>query len=108
MKVSSIRDITFAAAFNSREVFENNFLASPCLSAPHHQILARRNFHSAARAYNDAINRSINDLIVFCHQDIFLMHWWGLAGAAASMVVSFATMSGVTIACFRGHKWDYE
>jgi O-antigen/teichoic acid export membrane protein len=36
------------------------------------------------------------------------MRWWGLAGAAASMVLSFATMSGVTIACFRGHKWDYE
>jgi O-antigen/teichoic acid export membrane protein len=36
------------------------------------------------------------------------MHWWGLAGAAASMVLSFATISGVTIACFRSHKWDYE
>jgi O-antigen/teichoic acid export membrane protein len=31
------------------------------------------------------------------------MHWWGLAGAAASMVLSFATISGVTIACFCGH-----
>jgi hypothetical protein len=77
MKMPSVRDITFAVAVNSREVFENNFLASPCFRTPHHpQILVQRNFDSAARAYNDAVDKSINDLMVFCHQDIVLPQSW--------------------------------
>ena len=71
----SIEDITFAVAVNSREVFENNFLASPCLRASHHPILVQR-FDSAARAYNDALDKSVNDLMVFCHADIVLPQSW--------------------------------
>jgi glycosyltransferase involved in cell wall biosynthesis len=64
-------------AVNNREVFENNFLASPCLRGPcDHQILVQENFNSAAKAYNDAIEKSSNDLIVFCHQDILLPENW--------------------------------
>jgi hypothetical protein len=55
------RPITFAVAVNNRGIFENNFLASPCLREhPHYQILVEENFDSAAKAFNDAINRSVN------------------------------------------------
>jgi hypothetical protein len=71
------RPITFAVAVNNRELFETNFLASPCFTKPHdHQILVQENFDSAAKAYNDAIGRSVNDLIVFCHQDIVFPKSW--------------------------------
>jgi len=77
MKPSTTGNITFAVAVNNREVFENNFLASPCLRGPcNHQILVQKNFNSAAKAYNDAIEKSSNDLIVFCHQDIYLPEAW--------------------------------
>ena len=33
---------------------------------------------------------------------------WGLAGAATSMILSLAVISGVTIACFRSCKWNRE
>jgi hypothetical protein len=69
--------ITFVIAVNNREVFEQNFLASPCLKLSlDHQILIQENFTSAAEAYNDAIDRSANDLIVFCHQDVILPNVW--------------------------------
>ena len=69
--------ITFAIAVNNRELFESNFLASPCFREPHgHQILVQEGFSSAARAYNDAVDRSFNDLVVFCHQDILLPGAW--------------------------------
>ena len=69
--------ITFAVAVNDRDLFERNFLTSPCFCTAHsHQILVQENFDSAAKAYNDAIDRSVNDLIVFCHQDIFLPEHW--------------------------------
>jgi hypothetical protein len=75
--VSSTRNITFAIAVNNREVYENNFLASPSLQGlHHHSIFVQQNFESAAKAYNDAIDRSPNDLIVFCHQDLFLPQAW--------------------------------
>jgi len=75
----SVREpkITFVVAVNNREVFENNFLASPCLRGAHaHEILVQEQFISAPKAYNDALGRSSNDLIVFCHQDVYLPERW--------------------------------
>jgi len=69
--------ITFVVAVNKRDVLEKNLMASPCLVNPHpHQILLQENFSSAAEAYNDAIDKSVNDLIVFCHQDMFFPRPW--------------------------------
>jgi len=69
--------ITFAIALNSRYVFERNFLASPCLrGSKGHEVLVQERFRSAATAYNDAIDRAANDLIVFCHQDVVLPAGW--------------------------------
>lgn len=76
--MSSSRPITFVAPVGRRgDVLENNFLASPCFCALHqHQILIQENFASAALAYNDAISRSTNDLIVFAHQDVLFPDSW--------------------------------
>jgi hypothetical protein len=74
---SDLTPITFAVAVNDEELFENNFMASPCLRRPHsHQIIVQKNFASAAKAYNEALDRSANDLIVFCHQDVFFPESW--------------------------------
>ena len=69
--------ITFVTAVNNREIFENNFSISPCFRRPHdHQIIVQENANSAAKAYNDAIDRSVNDLIIFAHQDIVFPPAW--------------------------------
>ena len=71
------RQVTFVNAVNNRRLFERNFLASPCLDQ--HQdceLLVQEGFGSAAKAYNDAIDRAMHDLIVFCHQDILLPQSW--------------------------------
>jgi hypothetical protein len=64
-------------AVNGREVLEKNFLASPGLCEfSRNQILLQEGFLSASKAYNDALDRSENDLIVFLHQDIILPKSW--------------------------------
>ena len=71
------RSITFAAAVNRRDILEKNLLASPCLQSPHpHQILVQEGFSSASQAYNNAIQKSRNELIVFVHQDMILPNLW--------------------------------
>ncbi len=75
--MTKTRNITFAVAVNSMRLFQNNFMASPCLRSPrHYQVLAQKEFCSAAKAYNDAIVKSDNDLIVFTHQDIIFPESW--------------------------------
>ena len=72
-----IRPLTFVSAVSNREILSNNLLASPCLREPHrHQILLQEGYPSAAKAYNEAIDRSVNDFIVFAHQDIILPESW--------------------------------
>jgi hypothetical protein len=69
--------ITFVVAVNDDEIFESNFKASPCFQGDHpYQILMQRDFTSATKAYNDAIDRSVNDLIVFAHQDVVFPGRW--------------------------------
>jgi hypothetical protein len=68
---------TFAVAVNNRSVLEKNFLASPIFRTSHgHEILIQEGFSSAGAAYNDAIERSGNDLMVFAHQDMILPEQW--------------------------------
>jgi len=72
-----MQPLTFAVATNSRETLERNLLASPCFRGAHpHQILVQEGFSSAAAAYNDAIERSANQMMVFIHQDMYLPEKW--------------------------------
>jgi glycosyltransferase involved in cell wall biosynthesis len=83
--------ITFVIAVNSRKVFEENFLASPCLKQLQgYQVLLQEGFDSATKAYNVAIEHATNDLLIFCHQDIILPEGWNfqLQNALDSLAVS--------------------
>ncbi|MBZ5539504.1 MAG: glycosyltransferase family protein [Acidobacteriia bacterium] len=106
--MSTTMPITFAIAVNNRAVLERNFLASPCLRGTHpHQILIQEGFSSAAKAYNDAIDRSHNDLIVFCHQDIIFPEYWLLQlGRALDYLESEDPPWGV-LGCY-GETSDYK
>src|ERR1039457_3600984 len=72
------RHITFVVTtYGTDEVLNSNFLASPCLRGSHgHQILVQKDYTSAAKAYNEAIGRADNDLMVFAHQDVVLPEAW--------------------------------
>lgn len=73
----SLSGITFCVAVNKPEILKRNFLASPCLANPQQfQVLIQQGFSSAASAYNEAIEKSVNDLIVFAHQDVYLPEGW--------------------------------
>jgi hypothetical protein len=76
--MSGQRSITFAVAtYRTDEILRNNFLASPCLQGAHdHQILIQRDYLSAAKACNEAIDRAENDLMVFAHQDMIFPESW--------------------------------
>jgi len=75
--MSAANSITFVSTVNNRKIFERNFLASPCFGENHpYQIIVQEGFSSAAKAYNDAIQRSTNDLIVFAHQDMVFPENW--------------------------------
>jgi hypothetical protein len=69
--------MTFAVATHgSRAVLDHNFLASPCLEPNHHQLLVKENFQSATRAYNEAIEEAVNDLVALVHHDVILPASW--------------------------------
>jgi hypothetical protein len=69
--------ITFVIPVADDEVLKNNFLSSPIFTGKHkHEIIIQRGFISASTAYNSAIKISINDLVVFAHQDVILPESW--------------------------------
>jgi hypothetical protein len=75
--MSKQRRFTFVVAVNNRGVLESNLLSSSCLRDSHvREILTQEGFASASKAYNDGIDRSRNEFIVFVHQDIILPKKW--------------------------------
>jgi glycosyltransferase involved in cell wall biosynthesis len=72
------RAITFVVAtYGADDVLNRNFLSSPGLVEAHgHQIIIQRDYASAAKAYNDAIDHADNDLMVFAHNDMIFPEPW--------------------------------
>lgn len=69
--------ITVVAAVNDRQILATNLLRSPLLATGHgHQFLVQEGFRSASAAYNDALARAENDIVVFVHQDVLLPERW--------------------------------
>jgi hypothetical protein len=69
--------ITFVIPVGDEDTFEKCFLSSPLLAEnPRSQVLVQRRFKSASLAFNDAIDRAANDIIVFAHQDVVFPSSW--------------------------------
>lgn len=69
--------VTLAVAANNKQLLQQNLLASPCLCGSQvDQLLVQENFTSAATAYNQALEDSRNDLVVFAHQDMYFPGSW--------------------------------
>jgi hypothetical protein len=102
MNMPAQRPITFAVAtYRTGEILESNFLASPCLRKPHpHQILVQKDYISAAKAYNDAIDRAVNDLVVFAHQDVIFPDCWLSQLARALDYLEVADPRWGVLGCF--------
>jgi O-antigen/teichoic acid export membrane protein len=62
---------------------------------------------ASARPHFDLLSNIIAAPVSVLSAFLFI-HWWGVAGAAASMVLGFSVTSIVTIVCFRGSKWKDE
>jgi hypothetical protein len=76
-QIDSNESITFIIAVNDKHVYERNFLHSPMLNEiKKKEIFPMENFRSAARAYNEGIEASNSDIIVFNHQDIIFPKLW--------------------------------
>jgi hypothetical protein len=100
--------ITFVAAANSREILENNFLASECVQeGSGHQVLIQKGFASASKAYNDAIDKSVNDLMVFAHQDILFAKSWVEDLEKALGALAETDPNWGVLGCY-GETADYE
>jgi hypothetical protein len=69
--------ISFIVTVSDDNVLKQNLLSSPIYRPNcHHEIIIRHGFNSASLAYNDAMDRANNDLMVFLHQDVFLPEGW--------------------------------
>ena len=69
--------ITFVVPSNDDYVYENNILASPLFNQEkNYQFIKQTGFPSASKAYNNGINQSNNEIIVFAHQDIVFPDFW--------------------------------
>jgi hypothetical protein len=75
--MSSSLKVTFIVAANDSGILAKNLLASPCLQGVHaHQVIVQEGFASATAAYNAALTRSLNEIVVFIHQDVYLPERW--------------------------------
>jgi hypothetical protein len=69
--------LTLVVASNNSQLLQSNLLASACLRGGEvDQIVVQDRYASAARAYNNALTVSRNDVLIFAHQDVYLPASW--------------------------------
>lgn len=71
--------ITFVVPIGNTDVYNRCFMSSPMLrlNTNKYQIIGQSGYKNAALAFNDAIEISDNDIMVFLHQDVILPWNWG-------------------------------
>jgi len=69
--------VTFVITRTAGKVFEQNVAISPCLRDSRvRQVIVQQDFKSASLAYNDALLKATEDILVFCHQDMYFPENW--------------------------------
>lgn len=63
-------------AVNNEEVLENNLLRSPLLKNAGVTLQLQKGYRSASVAYNCALSKCHNELVVFAHQDVYIPRGW--------------------------------
>lgn len=71
------------APVNRDDVLGANLAASPCIVSKRLPLVPIRGAASAARAYNEGIDRTTEPVLVFAHQDVLLPPGWDEALFAA-------------------------
>jgi Glycosyltransferase like family len=70
-------NITLAVAANNEALLQQTLLSSPCFDGSRvDQVLIQKSFTSAAEAYNEALDRTRNDIVIFAHQDVYFPEPW--------------------------------
>src|ERR1700690_13538 len=70
-------NFTIVVAVNDMDVLQKNLFQSPDIKNDGKiQIIIKRNYRAAALAYNEAIEESKNEIILFVHQDIYFPEAW--------------------------------
>lgn len=68
------KELCFVVAVNDEKIFELNFKRSKNIEGV--AFIKQKGYCSAAQAYNEAIDHSENEYLVFLHQDVYLPPSW--------------------------------
>jgi glycosyltransferase involved in cell wall biosynthesis len=71
--------LSFIVCVSDLNVLEKTLFSSPIFREGHpHEIITMMNSASASLAYNEAMDNAKNDLLVFCHQDVYFPEGWDI------------------------------
>jgi hypothetical protein len=68
--------LVVVAAVNNREILAKNLQASPMLKNNNISLITKEGYDSASHAYNEAIDSTQADIIIFAHQDVYFPKGW--------------------------------
>lgn len=71
-----IKRLHVVAAVNDEEVLENNLKRSPIIAEGLVPLDCYRGARSAAEAYNQGIDNTSAEILIFAHQDVFFPEGW--------------------------------
>ena len=75
LTVGRLKSWSLVVAVNDEHVFQNTLLRSPAIDE-RCQVIVERGFDSAGKAYNAGLRDAKHDVVVFCHQDVYLPDDW--------------------------------
>jgi len=91
--------LALAVAVNDPDVLERNLLLSPGISERCH-VIKKKEYSSAASAYNACIAEAEQDVIIFAHQDIYLPEQWFLQLDAAMSLLAEQGIRWGVLGCY--------
>ncbi len=68
--------LAVVAAVNDEECLMRNLASSPMMAENKIPLIIKRGYKSAAKAYNDGLDETNADIVIFTHQDVYFPLGW--------------------------------
>ena len=68
--------LTVVAPVNNEAVLANNLAISPLFRSGDVPLIVKKNYPSASIAYNEGLDQTDADIVIFAHQDVYIPRDW--------------------------------
>jgi Glycosyltransferase like family len=99
---------TIVVAVNDMGVLQRNLYLSPGIRSENIELIIKRDYRSAALAYNEGLDEAKHDIVIFVHSDMYLPETWFVSLKQSLLCLEAEKVNWGVVGCYGVRKEGKE